>query len=60
MYAVEFEADSKGGSIRIPEQHRELSDRHLRIIAMVDENSDARRSDTTWEQDLKSVSVWDE
>lgn len=61
MYAVEFEADSKGRTIQIPERCKELSDKHLRIIAMFEENSStAGETAPNWKEDLESVSVWDD
>lgn len=38
MFAFEFETDTKDRVIEIPEQFRELANRHVRIIVMVDES----------------------
>lgn len=35
MYAVEFDAHSEGNIIRIPPGHDELSNRNLRVIALL-------------------------
>lgn len=37
MYAVEFEADVDDGIIEIPEQHRELWGKHVKVILMWEE-----------------------
>ncbi len=34
MYAVEFEADTDKGFIKIPSEHRELMSKHLRVIVI--------------------------
>ena len=34
MYAIEFEADTDKGFIKIPSEHRELMSKHLRVIVI--------------------------
>ncbi len=37
MYAVKFEADVRNGLLKIPEKHKELFNKHIEFIAMVDD-----------------------
>lgn len=39
MHAIEFEADAKDRTIEIPEQYKEFSNKHLRIIVMMEERT---------------------
>lgn len=37
MYAVEFDARSEGNIIRLPKEHEELSNRNLRVMALLNQ-----------------------
>ncbi|MBD3315312.1 MAG: hypothetical protein GF344_05960 [Chitinivibrionales bacterium] len=37
MHAIEFEADARDRIIEIPEQYKEFSNKHLKIVLMIDE-----------------------
>lgn len=39
MHAVEFEIDAENDIIRIPEKYNMLYSKHLRLVAMYDDNS---------------------
>ena len=35
MYAIEFEADIQGGSVKIPAQYSRLENSHVRVVLML-------------------------
>lgn len=37
MYAIEFEADIRNGTVKIPEKYRQLNNTHARIVLMVND-----------------------
>lgn len=38
MYAIEFEADIQNGMIKIPSEYKDLSSKHVKIIALLDDS----------------------
>ena len=47
MYAVEFEVDTQEDIIKIPKQYKELFSKHVRIIAMINEENRQASLDTS-------------
>ncbi len=38
MYAIEFEADVNNGIIKIPQKYHDINNKHLKIIAFVEQD----------------------
>ncbi|HBM16707.1 MAG TPA: hypothetical protein DD381_10255 [Lentisphaeria bacterium] len=57
MYAVEFEADAVNGIIKIPEKHKNLYSKHLKLIALIDDLSkvNSSTSQTDWKNVKKQL-----
>lgn len=47
MQAVEFEADAKDGWIRIPEKHKTLNSKHLKLVALYDDTPKPNKKPTS-------------
>lgn len=37
MYAIEFETDIQDGIVKIPEEYRQLKNKHARVVILVQE-----------------------
>lgn len=42
MYAIEFEADVQDGVVKIPEEYKQLGNKHVRVVVLVkDEDAES-------------------
>lgn len=48
MYAIEFETDIQNGVVKIPEQYQSLTNKHARVVILLD---DEGRGNTEAQQD---------
>jgi hypothetical protein len=39
MYAIEFEADLKDGTLKIPDAYKSLTDQHVRVVMLLERQS---------------------
>jgi len=56
MYAIEFEADTNNGVVRIPEQFKEFSNTHVKIVMMMPQKpSEFKRTPGSAKGKIKSA-----
>lgn len=55
MYAIEFEADIQNGIVKIPDEYRQLENRHAKIVIMVKDEHSTPQVES--ELDLSSTDI---
>lgn len=55
MYTIEFEADIRNGTVKIPEMYRQLDNAHAKIVLMV--NDERLRVQPETELDFSNIEI---
>lgn len=58
MQAIEFEADIKGGIVSIPHHFKFLKNKHVRVVILIDEDSEFSESKAFSDHSAGLVQEW--